>query len=647
MKSKKLISETDDIINNLVSTLKCHQLDDGGFKGYHLFDKVSGIWSTVEILQILAKTNPKTIEQDWAVKSSKYIVNFQNADGGWGFRGGGKSVVDVTAWACLAVSHFGYKEEVLRGIEFLLFARKNVGGVDRGGWGLTTNEPDRIYSTTIASNCLNRIITEHSDWFTEKKKSEIYEAIKESYTWIVNSKNHDGGWGALEEDDSNVTSSAIALISIFSQGQDPRQYRDTFEYIKNSAANGLWQLEREIVVTQEGYELTQEWFTTMYCFRAFIFFAELRICEIKDLHSTYLSILTLLDGDKVKPSKEATSDLIWTLPLFIEGLSKFRLFVHNNQKQYEDFLYYKEIEEQKHKKLEIEKLLKTLFPYPISQVYFSFSHEIDFHRKFQYLVQLYEVLVKYTAVVALSSVIASNEKIAQLTQLVESRFKKPSLGDWVRLTESIITHSDNVGSIIYPWSKNDLIKSQPNFLDPEAPKLNLNQAFSSIVSLRNNWTGHGAVKSLFEYKMVIDEHLPLLFSLLNRLLFLAKCNSFLILSSDYNEFGDGDIYKIRVFNGLDVSDDDLEIQKRLSEGQRENLIRYVYFHNIESNTIVNLYPFLSYMYCSDCKKERFFFFNSVNNKNTISYLSFECGHSTDSNNLNHFTKRFAAVGIEF
>lgn len=46
---------------------------------------------------------------------------------------------------------------------------------------------------------------------------------------------------------------------------------------------------------------------------------------------------------------------------------------------------------------------------------------------------------------------------------------------------------------------------------------------------------------------------------------------------------------MRLFNGPDIIDDDLEIQKRLSEDHKDQLIRYVFFQNTESNTIVNLY----------------------------------------------------------
>lgn len=197
MNNQKLLDKIDRTINELTNSLLEHQLDDGGFKGYHLFDKASGIWSTCEILHVLIKVKPEMASEIWAEKAAKYVADMQNPAGGWGFRGKGKPVVDVTAWACLALSHFDYPTEVKSGVDFLLTARKNEGGIDKGGWGLTTFEPDRIYSTWIASNCLNRILNTKVDWLSKEKRNEILEALDESHKWIAGSKNADGGWGSL------------------------------------------------------------------------------------------------------------------------------------------------------------------------------------------------------------------------------------------------------------------------------------------------------------------------------------------------------------------------------------------------------------------------------------------------------------------
>ncbi len=114
----------------------------------------------------------------------------QNKDGGWGFRSNGKSIIDITAWACLALSHFKEKEAIIKGVDFILNARVNMKSEKiKVGWGLTSFEPDRIYSSWIAANCLKRLLTNFGDYFAESKKKDIYKAINESQNWIINSKN--------------------------------------------------------------------------------------------------------------------------------------------------------------------------------------------------------------------------------------------------------------------------------------------------------------------------------------------------------------------------------------------------------------------------------------------------------------------------
>jgi hypothetical protein len=200
-------------------------------------------------------------------------------------------------------------------------------------------------------------------------------------------------------------------------------------------------------------------------------------------------------------------------------------------------------------------------------------------------------------------------------------------------------------SLLDPWTGRDLTGKVSDLLEKTSTHLNLAQALSRVISTRNTWTGHGAMRSLYEYKLKTEDEECYLYSFIDRFKFLAEYNSFLVLASDYDEFADGDYYSISVFNGLGIQDDDLQISRRLAEGQREHMIRYLYFHNTKTNKIVNLYPFLSYMFCQECKRENFFFYNGVKSPAAVSYLSFECGHSVKCSNYEHFQRRLAIGGV--
>jgi hypothetical protein len=287
------------------------------------------------------------------------------------------------------------------------------------------------------------------------------------------------------------------------------------------------------------------------------------------------------------------------------------------------------------------------FPYPVSQVFFSYQHELDYHRRFQLILQLYEVAIKYATIVGISGYLLGREQDGAINALLRENFRRPSLGDWSTLVEALLKSSAGFAKLLQPVSAQDVLRNRHSYLNESGAKTNLHQTIEAILTLRNNNTGHGALRTVYEYKQIVEQEEDRLYSFFDRLGFLATGNSFLVLASQYDEFGESDRYKIRVFRGLNISDNDLETPNRLSEGQKDTMVRYIYFQNTSNNTIVNLYPFLSYMYCDSCKREHFFFFNGIKGSERVTYLSYECGHFVERENMAHFRKRLQASGIEW
>lgn len=641
---ESVLQDLDGRIDLLCRTLISMQNDDGGIKGYHCFDRVSGVWSTAEVVHLLRKT-PHKHHTQWLDLASAYLVQHQNSDGGWGFRAPGKSITDITAWSCLALSHSGPSEACEAGLRFILAARRNEGNRDEGGWGLTTFEPDRVYSTWIASYCCNRLVHTFGSSLPRALVEEIGRAVEEAREWIQVTRNSDGGWGALSGEASTMTSTAVALLTLFIQGANPQDYTGSYEFLRRGLRDNAWEMEREVVITREGYELTQEWFTSALCFRAMIFFAEMGVCPLQEIHAISKELMRLVEPDgKVRPARGASAEMVWTIPFMVEALDKFRNFIKSKKREYIGFL---EVEQQRvaeSKRSAIERLLHDQFPYPISQVFFQYEHEMDYHRKFQLMLQLYEVTIKYAAIVCLSGYLVGREADVTLNAFLQDKFHRPSLGDWTALLLRLLKESDGTARLLDPHATTSVVSKQPDYLNDSGSRLNLQQILSTIVNLRNRCAGHGALRSLYEYKLLLDEHRSAVYSFLHRMSFLSTYPSFFILSTEYDEFGDGDRYKIRIFNGLGIRDDDLATPSRLSEGLRERMIRYIYFHNNSTNVIANLYPFLSFMFCSDCKREHFFLYNSRRG-DRIAYLSYECGHEIECDNIDHFEKRFSASGV--
>jgi prenyltransferase beta subunit len=642
-----VLSSIDEKIARMLAKLKACQNADGGLKGFYTHDINSGVWSTAEVIHMVAKTVPNSTV-DWLEAGRDYLLQCQNPDGGWPFRRGGKSVTDITSWCCLALSHFDCLPSIERGVRFILSARNNTGVNKDDAWGLTSFEDDRVYSTWIASYCLHRLLTQHAGhWAAAALDEDIQQSLREAKSWLLRTMNDDGSWSPTSGSAAHLTSTAVALLTLFMQGHDPRKFEHSYQFLRQGLRNGLWPPENEIVVTQEGYELAQQWFTSALAFRAMIFFVELGIASLDEVDELFTHLESLIHQDGgVSLQADSIPNLIWTVPYMIEALDKYRLFIRSAQKRYAHFLE-KQFEKRiRTKRSKMDDILRSHFPFPISAAFSAFQHELDHHRKFQLLLQLYEIAVKYAAIVALSGYLSAKEQDESINRFLGNNFKRPSLGDWTRLFEALTKDSKGFEKLLYPQAGGDLLKSLQSYFE-DSTKVNLNQALGGIVQLRNSNTGHGAIRTLYEYKLMIEAEEGKLYSFFDRLEFLAQSNSFLVLASEYDEFGEGDRYKIRIFKGLTISDNDLETSSRLSEGQRETMVRYIYFQNMQNNTIVNLYPFVSYMFCHDCKREHFFFYNALRSREKVSYLSYACGHTIERDNTTHFEKRLNAIGVSW
>jgi len=229
--------EIEGNLDRLRRRLLALQNQDGGFKGFHVHDVASGVWTTAEAVHILCKTFGVPNEP-WLEEAVAYLTAHQNADGGWPFRPRGKSITDISAWVCLALGHSGCTEAVRRGIEFILASRNNENGPDEEAWGLTRFEVDRVYSTWIASYCLHRLlrVTPEVPGFPVV---EMRTALAEARLWLLRVRNEDGSWAATRAGAPSHTSTAVALLALFTQGDDPSDFRSSYRYLRSGMKNGL------------------------------------------------------------------------------------------------------------------------------------------------------------------------------------------------------------------------------------------------------------------------------------------------------------------------------------------------------------------------------------------------------------------------
>jgi hypothetical protein len=640
------LAETARTIELLAQTTATLQTPDGGFKGYYCHDEDSGIFTTAEIVHIL-KSDLPTWDLPWLNAAVAYLRSHQNADGGWPFRPGGKSISDATAWACLALSHFDHSDAIVAGVAFLMGARTNERGENQPGWGLTAYEPDRIYSTWIATT-LVQLREARADWFGANEQAAIDAALMEVRQWLETTGRADGSWRGSGVTSLNRTNTALALLTLFALGVDPAEYAPSWAYLRSGLKGTHWNPERDLVITREGYEITQEWFTTAFCFEVLIRFVEAGVAKIGEAADIYAGLSQLIREDgRVTRLPGTSADFVWTIPFMLRAQAQYANLVRARENDFERHWQRRAQEEMLARKTKIHQVLRHEFPYPISRVFFAYQHELDHHRRFHLLMQAYEATIKYAATVGLAGYVFAKEGVDPVQALIEERFQRPSLGDWAALLSLLLKSSTGMSRLMAPEDPEVVAAANKPFLAEQGKRQTLGELLAEIVALRNAEVGHGAVRSHYEYRDLVESHQHGLYSLVERLRFLAAHNSFLILTADYDEFGEADHYTVRIFKGVDIDDGKFAFSSRLAKGHEESGIRYLYFQNTDNNTIVNLYPFISYMVCGECKSERFFFYNGLRPNGTVNYLSYDCGHSATSDNRDHFLKRLRSANINW
>ena len=101
----------------------------------------------------------------------------------------------------------------------------------------------------------------------------------------------------------------------------------------------------------------------------------------------------------------------------------------SKQREFNDFLYRQEQQQVSLRKQSMQETLQVHFPYPVSQVFFSYQHELDYHRRFQLILQLYEVAINNVTIVGISGYLSGREQDGAINALLRENFRRPSLGD--------------------------------------------------------------------------------------------------------------------------------------------------------------------------------------------------------------------------
>jgi hypothetical protein len=469
---------------------------DGGFVGGRGYDNPSSLWTTAEILYLLKTNKFYRDKQDWLRQPKEFLIKSQNQnDGGWGFRPEGKSITDITAWAVLALLEFEEYDAVARGVNFLINARYNEKWEEKGGWGLTTMEPDHLASTWIATKALAEVIDNHKVPLSEIDRAQIQEGIEESLKWIKNSVKYNA-WGASEGETPNCTNTAHALLTISNHTGELSNYLDSKKFLQSRMHMNLWFMEKEIIVTREQYDLHQEWFTTYYCTLALIEFSRIDKPDWDSLMSIYDALFQFIKSNESfsKPNPWIPINSGWPLAFILDLIAKLQGLITNRQEEFIAFLAAKNELERKIKIEKLERLILDKYPQPISITFKKFRSAPK-AKKLAHFIELYEVILRFYTVFGIMTTVHGlrNKNLKALAESIKGDMANATNGTWQHWLKLVVKQGKtNWDDHIFRKMINvteipiqNIFDESENFFDSRIPPKNMLQEFAVLLELRN------------------------------------------------------------------------------------------------------------------------------------------------------------------
>jgi hypothetical protein len=253
-----------------------------------------------------------------------------------------------------------------------------------------------------------------------------------------------------------------------------------------------------------------------------------------------------------------------------------------------------------------EESYSQLLPFPIAIVNRKLDNAQTYKDKYTILVELFESLIKYTALINVSDYL-NRLNMGEDPGMGLDRLQRPALGDWV--------------NIFFALTK---LKNQPDaqpFLS-ELKDVRLNkyaETFHKVIKDRNDLLGHGAAMPDLEYRRHFDDLRPIITETIDLLGFVYKYK----LAKPTGLTYDDDSFSVEYYD-LMGDNSHFSIQTR----QTSNPIKTdAVLIMREDGGYLNLDPFIVLEECQTCMRLELLFFDKFD-KNGITYLSFETGHKS-------------------
>jgi N-6 DNA Methylase len=246
-------------------------------------------------------------------------------------------------------------------------------------------------------------------------------------------------------------------------------------------------------------------------------------------------------------------------------------------------------------------------PFPIAVVQRKIKNAPNNTQKFSLLIELFEVVVRFIALVHLADYINNRKQAVLVAQVPDiKKLFAPTLGDWVGIFKAFARIKTGA-------------ESTPFLTEIESFRLDKYQrTLQEFVDIRNaSLRGHGATLTEDEYELRFQEHAPKVYDLVSSLGFHA--NYTLVKTGQMEK--DGDFYKIAVHTLMGDNPHFEAGQIVLRTPLDTNKVLYL---NRNQESLV-LDPYIVLERCPECRRPEVLLFDKFSDKK-ITYLSYESGH---------------------
>jgi RNA polymerase subunit RPABC4/transcription elongation factor Spt4 len=285
------------------------------------------------------------------------------------------------------------------------------------------------------------------------------------------------------------------------------------------------------------------------------------------------------------------------------------------------------------------------YPYPIARSYYrAYKQTRDETQIHDFMMDLYEVIVKYMAVLVMSQYASEGGGDQTVTDSLQA-LERPSLGNWVGWMRDIISFygKQRKPLVVSELSTclnekyregtavlkgyNELKKivfSQMNRGDDKQVQTVTLRDFLELLLQYRNGTAHGAKLSAYDREKVVNVLSPAMEEMLDHMAFLARYR-LVWINSVQRAGGRTRQYEHYVTDLTGNYPSSVRDPYLMANDEAIPEQLYINAAGQEYSPALNLHPLLIYYNCPKCNTDQTFVLNE-GNETKLSYLSYQCGH---------------------